>query len=362
VRNRRLGYVAVAAMVALVLAVGLPRAGNGPPPAKDVPKTVDLDRVLAPRLTTVAPPVAAKDTPVTLHAAGRVTTIDRDRFGRLLVTAAEPGNQSWTLRYLAPDGTALSRPIRFASAGDAAGDADEHTAVLALRGGGPLPQADRFLDRRDGLLRVDLPSGRVLGFTRIPLVSDVAMAPDGTAWAVTPHRLLHLDPRTGRRLGGHPTPGLVNQVRYGKDTLWLTYAGATPTVVFAVDSDSGALRATYSSQDGATMTRVPGATVLVGRAGRLVRIADDGSVTAVQLLVPRVLEPRIVAGVDDDLWLSIGETLLRVDGRSLAFEGGASPAWAGPYSLARRGSRLLVTEATTGQVHSFRESAFRTRR
>jgi hypothetical protein len=360
-RNRRIGYVAVVAMVALVLAIGLPRTGGGPPPANEVPKVVDLDKVLAPIVKVATPAVPRKALPVALAGTAPVTYFSRDTYDRLVVFTADPGNLTWTLRLRHLDGSALTPRIRFAASGDPLGAADERTAVLAVRNGGPLPAVQDRDNRADGLLRLDIPSGRVLGFSRIPLVSDVTMAPDGTAWAVTPHTVFHLDPRTGRRLGRLPTPGLANRVIFHDDRLWLAYEGATPSIVYAVDPGSGALEASYTTNRRVTLVQLPGGMALVADlTGRIVRIDDDGSVSAVHLDVTELRVARGVAGVDEDIWLNVDDTLLRVDGETLRFTGGVRLPWAGSAGLAREGSRLLVTDPATGAVRALKLSALRT--
>lgn len=102
--------------------------------------------------------------------------------------------------------------------------------------------------------------------------------------------------------------------------------------------------------------------VLIDESGRLVRVSDHGRVTARQLVLPAPALPRDLAGFDDDdVWLSVGNTVLRVDGRTLALEGAVTGPWRRPYEVTHDGNGLMVTDAESGILRRIPDSAQRIR-
>jgi hypothetical protein len=354
-RTTALVAVASAAVVAVAGLVARPAAHRSPPTDHQArPPVLRLDEVPAPsaEVRPVGMPTSAR-----VVLTGRVDGLEAEPDGRWWVLTEQPSTQEWTLSRLGPDHRTVEVRARFASKGSLWGapwaTATDDVRVLALPEGGPLPAAERFSDRHDGLLRLDRRTGRVLGFTPVDRATTVEAAADGTVWApVAPDRVADIDPTTGRVLRSFPTPGLVDRVLVQGDRLWLAYQEASPTRAWQVDARTGAVLLRVTMPDQAI--HVPdgnGGVVVVRPDGRVVRVAPDGSATAVQLGLPDGLVVGDASVSGGDVWLWVGGSLLvRLSATTLAVTGAVAVPWLGPGPLSRTGEHLLLGDPSAGLV------------
>lgn len=365
-RRRTLALTVAACVAVALLAAGLAgRPSGAPPPDGDHHerhvRALRLDTVPAPEAEVRLVPLSRRDAPVVLR--GHVDALWPETGGRLWVLAADPSTLEWTLTRLGPDRRTVQAQVRFASGTSLWGapwvTATDDVLVLALPEGGPLPAAERFSDRHDGLLRIDRRTGRILGYTRVETATVVDAADDGTVWAVaSPDRVANLDPVTGRILRTLRTPGLVDRVLVQGDRLWLAYQQADPSRGWLVDARTGqVLRAAVLA--GQTIhLPVDGGVVLVRSDGRVTRLGRDGSVTAVQLRLPSGAVVSDATVSDGDVWLWVGDRgLVRLSGTTLGVDGAVALPWPGPAPLARQGDHVLLAEAATATVRRFPLSA-----
>jgi hypothetical protein len=365
-RRRRVVLAVAACVVAAAVAVGLvARPSTHTPPAeqKKHGRALHLDEVPAPRVEVRPVALPLSSAPVALSGLGRIDGIAPEEGGRLWVLSSDRGTQEWTLERLGPDRRTVEVSVRFAAApslwGSPWATVTDDVIVLALSRGGPLPAAARFVDRRDGLLRLDRRSGRVLGFTPVDTATTVEAAADGTVWAVvSPDRVANIDPVTGRTLRTVKTPGLVDRALVQGDRLWLTYMQASPTPAWQLDARSGRVLHTATTDDQAIDVAVGDAVLLVHRDGRVLRVERDGQVSAAQLVLPGAGQVTDLTADGEDLWLWVDRnTLVRVDAATLAPRAAITLPWNGPYSLMRDGADLLVSSPEQGTVRRIPASA-----
>ena len=360
--RRRRAVLAVAACVAagLVAAAVVTWPSSRPAPPAEPTKharALKLDGVPAPRVVVRPVPLPLRAAPVVASGLGRIEGLAPEDGGRLWVVTGDRGTQEWTLKRLGADRRTVEVSVRFAAAPTVWGGAPWATAtddviVLALSRGGPLPAAERFTDRHDGLLRLDRRTGRLLGFTPVDTATTVEAAADGTVWAVTsPDRVANIDPVTGRTLRIVKTPGLVDRALLQGDRLWLTNMQASPTPAWQVDARSGRVLHTATTEELAVDAAVGDAVLRVQPDGRVLRIERDGTVSAVQLVLPDAGQVSDLTVDGEDLWVWVDRnTLVRVDAATLALRAAITLPWDGPYSLIRDGDGLLVSSPQQGTV------------
>jgi len=368
VRRRWIGAGVAACVVAAAVAVGVTlqsRSTSSAPPAegdRTGPTRLDLGGVASPLADVPAPAVDDRQVPVVIDGLGRVWGSHRRPDGTVWVLSAEPATQQWTLRRLSPDRSRVDLSLQF-TAEEVRGATDAaDVLVLAVTRGAPDPDVTDFADLRDGLLRVDLSSGEVLGFTPVDRASRLATAADGTVWAVTgPDEVAQLDPRTGRVIGRLRPPGLVDQVIVLGDRLWLAYLAGAPSRGYLVEQRSGRVVRTATASGLSLHVKAAGGVVVMERGGRLVRVDADGSTRGVQLPFAPSATRQDIAGADErDVWVTVEDSLIRLDGRSLAVLGGVTLPWKGPYYVTRDGDGVLVGDPIAGSLRRLPDAALAT--
>lgn len=363
-RKRRNVILAAACVVAVAVAIGFGmRQSSEPPnpPAQDDnrPATLNIDEVDGPEVPVDTRAVPPAEAPVVVSGIGTVGGMGRDSAGRVWLVTGQ-GNLEWSLDRLSLDGSEIELRVPFVATDSPPATYVDGVIVLAIDRGGPLPATRDFGDRQDGLLRVDETTGQVLGFTPVEQVWDIDSAGDGTVWAVSPDKVVQVDPRTGNILNSLHPPALVNQLEVVDDTLWLYYARAEPGRAYRIDARSGELVQTIDAAAFSADVRVAGGVVLVYDSGRLVRWEADGKAHARELQLPAAFHviSDVVGSDADYLWLMVGDALLQIDGRTLALDGAVTLPWPGPYRVIRDGDSLLVSDEESGSIRRIPSSAF----